>query len=402
MRDWMRRAIGLEAKTAPPEVHLNDTDARGWLEAIFGARRGASGVAVTPESALNCPVVYASTAAIAQAVAQLPLHLYRRLPDGGKERATDHPLYALLHDEPNEWTSSYELRLEMTSAALRYSQGAFAFVNRVGGQIAELVQIPSASVSLETDPLTREPIYAVTDAKGRVTRYDRTEILHLQAMSGVCPVHAAREAIGTSIAMERHAARLFGRGARPSGVLTLPPQTSRDALKAAHAQWHAAHGGDQSGGTAILPSGVTWTPVIMSSVDAQFQELRAQQVVEIARAFRVPPPMIQELGRATWSNTEQLAQQFLTLTLTPWLTAWQGAIRRSLIAPDERGQLVAEFLTDDLVRADLAARIEAYSKAIAARILLPNEARAAENRSPIPGGDEFPPIPGAAVQGGGA
>ena len=147
--------------------------------------------------------------------------------------------------------------------------------------------------------------------------------------------------------------------------------------------------GDGGGGTAFLESDWEWVATQLSSVDAQFMELRGQQVVEIARPFRIPPPMLQDYGRATWSNQEEGGRQFLTLALMPWLKVWEGAIRRSLLTRDERETYFAEFLVDDLARANQAARFEAYAKAITNGILNPNEVRAMENRPPYDGGDEF-------------
>lgn len=396
------RLFGLEAKASPSVApDAQDTESASWLAEIFGAVRGPTGVSVTPDSAMRCPTAYAAVAVLAQAVAQLPLHLFERTDGGGKERATGHPLYALLNDQANEWTSAYEFRLSMMSAALRYDQGAFAWIGRAGGDIMELVQIPSASVQVETDPVTREPVYKVTERNGRQRTYDRFDVLHIRALDGVAPLTAAREAIAIMMVMDRHAAKLFGKGARPSGVLTMPTGLSADAVKRAVASWNKAHSGDGGGGTAFLENNWTWAATQLSSVDAQFMELRAQQVIDIARPFRIPPPMLQDYGRATWANSEEAGRQFLTLSLLPWLKVWEGAIRRSLLTRQERPTYFAEFLVDDLVRADLAARMAAYAQAIGCRVLLPNEARAMENRAPLPGGDEFPPIAGAADPTGG-
>lgn len=366
-----------------------DADAWAWLDSIFGIQRGPTGMSVTPENALRSPVAYACVAVLSQAVAQLPLHLYRRTEDGGKERASDHALYGILSDQPNEWTSAYEFRQAMMSAVLRYDQGAFAYINRVGGRIVELVQIASPAVSVEIDAYTREPIYRITERGGRVRTFDRTEIFHLRALDGIAPLSAAKEAIAVSLVMERHAAKLFGKGARPSGVLKLPKGLSAEATKRAAASWNRAHGGGDGGGTAFMEEGTDWIPLSFSSVDAQFLELRREQVIDISRPFRIPPPLLQDLGRATWSNTEELGRQFLSMALLPWLKQWEGAIRRSLLTPGERDTLFAEFMVDELVRADLAARMEAYAKAITNGVINPNEARAMENRPPYAGGDEF-------------
>lgn len=384
-------AKGRTETKAADAVAPDDTgsEAMAWLRSIFGTSSSVTGVSVTPENCHKSPAAYAALAVISQAVAQLPIHVHVRTADGGKERALDHPIYALLADQPNEWTSSYEFRQSMQSAALRYDQGAFAYIGRVAGEIVELVQLPSASVSVETDPLTREPRYRLTQSNGRVRMLDRTDVLHIRAMDGVAPLTSAKEAIATSLVMERYAGKLFGKGARPSGALTLPKGLGVDAMKRAMGSWNKAHAGDGSGGTAFLEDGMTFTPMQFSSVDSQFMELRAQQVIEIARPFRIPPPMLQDYGRATWANAEESGRQFLTLTLMPWLQVWQGAIRRSLLGADERASHTVEFLIDDLVRADLAARMEAYAKAITNGVINPNEARAMENRAPYQGGDEF-------------
>lgn len=374
---------------APVAVSSSDAAALAWLTELFGGTPKYSGVSVTPENALHYGVAYACVAVISQACAQLPVHLYRRTADGGKERAVDHPAYPVLADMANPWTASYDFRQAMTSAALRYDHGAFAQVIRVGGEVQELLQLPSAGMRVTTDPLTQEPVYWFSDARGRVRQFDHTEILHLRPMDAVAPLTAAAEAIGTLVAMERHQAKLFARGARPSGSLTLPKGMSADAIKRAATSWNKAHAGEGGGGTAVLEEGITWTAHEFKSTDAQFLELRQHQIAEIARPFRIPPHLLQELGRATWGNSEALGLQFLQLTLMPWLEAWRAAVRRSLLTPAERQSLVVEFTIDDLARATLADRMTAYATAITYGVLSPNEVRAMENRAPYAGGDEY-------------
>ncbi len=178
-------------------------------------------------------------------------------------------------------------------------------------------------------------------------------------------------------------------GGRPSGVLKVPQKLTPDAAKRIRDSWHAAHAGEASGRTAVLESGADFAPIVYNAVDLEFNAARTFQVLEIARAFRVPPHMLYELGRATWANAGEMGQEFLTYSLLPWLECWTGAIRRTLLTPEERSTMKVEFVVDDLVRADLAARMNAYSVAIAARVLSPNEARRMENRPPYAGGDAF-------------
>ena len=204
------------------------------------------------------------------------------------------------------------------------------------------------------------------------------------------PIHQAREAIGLALAMEEHAARLFGAGARPGGVFKTGKVLAPETLKRLRDSFAAAHaGGANSGQTLILEDGMDFEALQFNSVDLQFLEMRRHQVAEIARVFRVPLHLLQDLERATFSNVEHLGRQFLSFTLLPHLKMWEGAIRRSLLLPEERGAYFAEFLTDDLARADLAARFEAYAKAITNGVLSPNEVRGLENRPPYPGGDRF-------------
>ena len=360
---------------------------------LFGALPTASGVGVTPENAMHCPAVFASVKVLSESVAQLPLHLYRKV-EGVKQRAESHPLYALLHDQANDWTSSFEFRMAMQTALCLHGN-AFAFINRTAGEIRELIPIPSSSVQVDIDDTTLEPSYRVTRRDGSQVVYDRREIFHLKGLGTSCyvgdsPIVQAREAIGLAMAMEQHAARIFGAGARPGGVLKYEKTLGPEALKRLRESFNSAHsGGSNSGKTLVLEDGMDFQPLQFNSTDLQFLELRRHQVGEIARVYRIPLHLLQDLERTTHANAESMGQQFLSLTLLPWLKLWEGAIRRSLLTPEEQQVYYAEFMTDELARADISGRFEAYAKAVTNGLLSPNEVRAAENRSPYTGGDQF-------------
>lgn len=198
----------------------------------------------------------------------------------------------------------------------------------------------------------------------------------------------AREAIGIYVALEGHTGRIMANGARPSGVLQTKDKLSEQVLKRLKESWTKFHTGESAGGTAILESGLEFKPLTFSSVDLQFAELRQYQLVEIARALAVPPILIGDYSRATWSNFEPAAQSYLSFCLLPRIRAWTGAIAR-LLSPEEQRDLGAEFETGALVQADIAKRFSAYASAISSRILSPNEVRELENRGPYPGGDKF-------------
>ncbi|MCC6736527.1 MAG: phage portal protein [Bauldia sp.] len=360
-----------------------------FLLELFGAIPAASGVAVTPLNAMQCPAVRCAVQAIAEAIGQLPVHVYRRA-DTAKERAPEHPVHRLLHDEASDFLSSSEFREQLTRDALLWGNG-FAFINRLDGKPVELIRLDPSTITVER-ATTGEPIYKLNTTPPQFLA--RQNVLHLRApsldgISGESPVMLAREAIGVALTLEAHAARLFGRGARPSGILSFPNKLGAETATRIRDSWQATHAGDGSGKTAVLEEGGQFQPLTFNSVDAQFLELRKFAVEEIARAFRVPPIFLMDYGRATWGNSEEMGRQFLTFTLLPWIKRWEGEIRLKLFATEERDTFFAEFLIDDLLRADLASRMDAYGKAIAARVLNPNEARAAENRPPYAGGDRF-------------
>jgi HK97 family phage portal protein len=339
---------------------------------------------------MKCAPVRASVRAITETLGQLPIHVYKRGADGSKQRDAGHPAYVLLHDAVSDWKSAATFKEELTRDAL-LDHGGFAFINRVDGRPVELQRLVPASVEVTFNDFA-EPIYKHR-VGGTVTAIHRNNILHLPspALPGSSVIRDARDAIGLAIVMEQHANKLFTNGARPSGVLTYKGQTvlTAEAFDRTVAIWKAAHGADNAGGTAALPQDWAWVPLTFSSVDAQFLELRKFSIAEIARHFGVPMTFLAELDRATYSNSAEMNQQFLTHCIMPWVIRWRSELTLKLFGPAERKTHFAEFETAALVKADIAARYEAYSKAIAARILNPNEVRALENRPPYEGGDVF-------------
>lgn len=392
MRNFFSRPRQQETTADAADEQRSLADPADWLLDLFGASPAQAGIAVTPQTAMRSPAVRAAVEAISEALGGLPLHVYAKGDDGARERATDHTAYALLHDQANDWTPSSLFREQLTRDALLHGNG-FAFINRQDGQPRELIRLRPEAMTVDLDGITSEPIYKISD--GTAQRYlDRRDVLHIAAPSidgvkGASPVQQGREAIALNLVMERHAARLFGRGARPSGLLRFPGKLGAETAKRIKASWQAAHAGDNSGGTAVLEEDGQFQALTLSSVDAQFLELWQHSIHEIARIFRVPPHMLFEMGRATWGNAAEMGSSFLRFTLMRWLKTWEGEIRLKLIAPDERASHYVEFLTDDLLRTDLAARADAYGKLVASRIFNPNECRAMENRAPYAGGDIF-------------
>jgi HK97 family phage portal protein len=379
----LRRLIGLETKassgTAMPET---------WLIDLLGGHQTSAGVSVTPRAAMECAPVHCAVQLIAEAIGCLPLPVYRVAPDGSKTLDISHPAHALLHDNANEWTSAGQFREEITRDALLYPHGGFAFVNRVGdGRPVELIRIDPERESISVDYENSEPIYKIGDSE-----IDRQNILHIPSpsLNGRGLVHEGREAIGLAITLERHAGRLFGNGARPSGVLSLKDGIhTPESLTKITTAWKAAHGGGKSGGVAVLPAEASWQTVTLNSVDAQFLELRQFAINEIARLYRVPPHLLFQMDRATWGNAETMGSAFLSLSLVPWIRRWEAEIALKLFTPEERHSYVARFNTDQFARPDFLALVEALGKAVAARILNPNEARVHIDMAPYAGGEKF-------------
>lgn len=377
MWPWTRRDQGAD-----------DRKSLDALAEFFAAANGAaSKIAVSPTRALEVVPVRAAVQLRCETLSSLPLRLFRRLPDGGKEKADDHPLYPLLHGRANAWTSSTDFIASLERDTLLSGHG-YALANRIsGGRIAELIRISPDKVKVETAD-GDEPSYVVSLKGGGTRTYPWRDILHVSSFDGLSAVRQAREAIGIYAALEAHTGRIMSNGARPSGVLQAKTTLKEATLARLKKSWTAFHTGESAGGTAILEDGLEFKPLTFSSVDLQFSELRAYQLVEIARAFAVPPTLIGDFSRATWSNFEPAAQAFLSFCLVPRMRNWSGAIAR-LLTPEEQADLGAEFETGALVQADIAKRFAAYASAISSRFLSPNEVRELENRGPYTGGERF-------------
>ena len=392
MFERIRSLFSSVERRAAPTGTLADP----WTTLLLGgAGPTGSGVEVSAERAMRCVPVFGAVKVLAETLSQIPLHLYRREQDGSRNRAVDHPLEALLSDAANPWTPASEFRLVLQTQ-LALHGNAFAWIGRAGGAVTELQPLPSTAVAVEQDRLTMEPRYRVTDSAGQVREYRRDDILHIRGIGtslyrGDSPVQMAREAIGLSLVLEQHGAGLFGRGARPAGILKHKTRVSPEALTRLRASWDDGYaGGSRSGKTAILEEDMDFTALQLTSVDAQFLEMRKFQLQEIARIWRVPLHLLADLDRVTHSNAEQMGAQFIAYCILPITRAWQDAMRLSLLTPEERkAGYYVEFMLDDLARADIAARFTAYSQAIAAGVLNPNEIRSMENRPGYQGGEVF-------------
>jgi HK97 family phage portal protein len=378
IRDWLfERRSGL----ANPDP---------WLIASFGGPVTATGIRVTADTAMRFTAVYAAVRILAETVATLPLIVYRRTENDGKERATDYFLYRLLHDQPNEEQTSVEFR-EMLQGHLALRGNAYAQIDRKMGQPARLVPLHPDRVEADRSK-NGELVYKVNPDSGSpyLLSQRRGEIMHIRALSsdgvtGLNPIELFREAIGLGLAYEEYSGRLFGNGANINGVLETPQAMSDEALSRFRTLWQQNYGGvGNAGKTAILEQGMKWQAIGIAPKDAEFIISRKFQITEIARIFRVPPHMLADLERATFSNIEHQSLEFIRDTIRPWLVRWEQALTRDLIPPADRDTYFVEFLIDGLMRGDLKSRYDSYAIGRNNGWLSANDIRRLENMNPLP------------------
>ena len=316
----------LEPRSLESDTPINNTT----LGAILGGYTATTGKSVNVTTAMQLVAVYACIRLISEAVATLPLHLYRRL-EQGKERAPEHSLYPVLHDIPNPEMTSVELRETVQAHMLLWGVGYCEVVRNGAGQVKQLWPIIPTRVRPFRNT-RNELVYRVTlpDNHFQTLRADR--ILRMSALLGLSPIGQAREALGLTMAAEEYGARFFANDSRPGGLLEHPGQLSTEASARLRNSWEESQKGlTNAHRIAILEEGLKWVQVGIAPEDAQFLETRKYQLDEIARLYHVPPHMIGDLDRATWANIEHLSIDFVVNTLRPWLVRWEQAIHKTLL-----------------------------------------------------------------------
>lgn len=362
-----------------------------WGRVMGLGSETSAGVEVTPDTSLSYSAVFACVRVIAEDVSSLSLLLYRRLARG-KERAVEHPLYRLLHDMPNPEMTSQELRETLTGHVVLWGNGYAEIERDRAGRVIGLwpLRPDRMRVRREGGRLVYE--YRLADGPARL---DAAQVMHLRGLGsngivGYSPIALQRNAVGLGLATEEFGSRFFANGARPGLVLSHPGQLSPAAQENLRQSWGRQHEGlSKSHRVGILEEGMTITQIGIPPEDAQFLETRRFQALEIARVFRVPPHMIGDLDRATFSNIEHQAIQYVDGTLLPWLRRWEMRIWADLLTDQERAQLFAEHLLDGKLRGDTVTRYQAYMTGRQGGWLSVNDIRERENMNPVDGGDEY-------------
>ena len=361
-----------------------------------------SGKRVNERTAMQMTAVYSCVRILSEAVAGLPLQFYRYTADGGKEKAVDHPLYFLLHDEPNPEMTSFVFRETLMTHLLLWGNAYSQIIRNARGEIIALYPLMPDRMTVNRDEngqLYYEYYMNTDDAHtmmGTTVRLQPHDVLHIPGLGfdglvGYSPIAMAKNAIGMAIACEEYGAKFFANGAAPSGVLE-HPGTIKDPSRVRES-WQATFGGSANANkVAVLEEGMKYTPISISPNEAQFLETRKFQIDEIARIFRVPPHMVGDLEKSSFSNIEQQSLEFVKYTLDPWVARWEQAMVRALLTQEEKKTYFFKFNVDGLLRGDYQSRMNGYATARQNGWMSANDIRELENLDRIPaeaGGDLY-------------
>lgn len=359
---------------------------------LFGPT--TSGKSVNEFTAMQTTAVYSCVRILSEALASLPLHLYR-YKVGGKERVYDHPLFHLLHDEPNSEMTSFVFRETLMSHLLIWGN-AYAQVIRDGaGRVVGLYPLLPNKVEVGRDK-SGEIFYTyarTSDENPNFKDYGtvvlrKQDVLHIPGLGfdglvGYSPIAMAKNAVGMTLACEEYGASFFANGANPGGVLEHPgvlkdPKKVRDSWNEVYRGTNNAHK------VAVLEEGMKYQQIGIPPEEAQFLETRKFQINEIARLYRIPPHMVGDLEKSSFSNIEQQSLEFVKYTLDPWVIRWEQALQRSLLLPKEKTEYFIKLNVDGLLRGDYQSRMSGYSVGRQNGWLSANDIREMEDMNSIP------------------
>jgi HK97 family phage portal protein len=383
--------MGLLQRFIQPEKRLSLQELDTWMDRAVGGYPSAAGVDVNDQAALSCMAVYAAVRILSETVGSLPGHVMR-LTDVGKEKALTHPLYSIIHEQPNPEQTAMEWReTAMCHLLLRGNHYSEKQYDNAGRVIA-LWPIHPDRVTIERANPNAPLTYRISIPGGGEVRYGPDRILHLRGLgsngvTGFSPIAVARQAIGLAIASQEYGARLFKNDTRPGGVLEHPQKLSEPAYKRLRESIENQHQGlSNAHRMMILEEGMKWSQVGINPDEAQFLESRKFSVTEIARMFNLPPHFLRDLERATFSNIEQQAIEFVVYTLRPWVVRFEQRLKIELLSPQDRVTHFIKFNVDGLLRGDIQTRYNAYHVAKQDGWLNADEIRELEDMNPIPNG----------------
>ena len=353
---------------------------------------GYSGRKISRKSAMQLTAVFACVRVLTESVGMLPCHLYEQ-KGRLREKAVNHPIHKLLYVKPNDYMTPQEF-WELLVACLCWKGNFYGYKVKTLGKVSEILPIDPDCVEPKLDS-NWNPVYKVTFKDGSQDVLTQDEIWHvriltLDGLTGLSPISYARQAISLGLDTEEFGGNLFKNGAVGSGSLETDQQLSDDAYKRLKEDFQNRHQGmDNMHKPFILEMGLKWNQITMKAEDTQFLETRKFQKDEICAIFRVPPHMIANLEKATFSNIEHQAQSFVNYSLMPYLTRIEQRINIGLLNDTEQGRYYAKFNAGALLRGDMKSRFESYGKAIQWGIYSPNDCLELEDRNPREGGDIY-------------
>jgi HK97 family phage portal protein len=361
---------------------------------IFGFESSASGEIVSPSTVMKVSAALSCVRVLAESIASLSWILYERLPGGGKVRAQDHHVYDLIHNRPNPIMSSFNFR-ERKMKDLLLEGNFYALIDWNNyGEIEALWPLNPRNVTVKWIDSGRDVVYVIKTSNGFDGEYRRGEIFHVASLGdgivGKSVISYNAESFGLAMSQDRFASAFFANGAYAGGVLESDKSVTDDAQKRLKAGWQHAYGrsGPNEVGwhrIAVLEDGLKWKPMTVNPKDAMILESRKFQIADIARMFRVPPHMIADLDRATYSNIEHQSLEFVIHTLRPWAIRIEQEANYKLLLPAERNTYLTEFLMDSMLRGDVKSRNEAYAIMRQNGVINADEWRERENLNPLPG-----------------
>ena len=376
LSNWFRRKSGEVIDT--PDKLAN------YLSAGYSTD---SGVNINSSNAMQISTVFACVRVLAESIGMLPLSLHTSKGDS-TERVSNTPLASILRDGPNDFMTAQEYK-ELIIVHLCLRGNHYAYKNRVAGRVVELLPLKPEAVEVKLGD-DWSVTYKVTFPNGSTRELSEAEIFHvrlfsLDGVNGINPIQWARNSLGLSRATERHGSKLFENAAQPVGGFKTDKNLQKDQVKALKDQL-SEYTGAGAYKNLILQGGLDWFQTTMSSDDAQFLETRKFQRNDICGIFRVPPHMVADLEKATFSNIEHQGLDFVRSSLMPYLTRIESRINKSLVANSNH---FAKFNANALLRGDMAARAAFYTQMVQNGAMSPNEIRALEDMDKREGGDIY-------------
>lgn len=359
----------------------------------FFVGQSTSGKRVNEKTAMTMSAVYSCVRILSETLASLPLHIYE-VSETGTAKALTHPLYKVLHDEPNTEMTSFIFRETLMTHLLLWGNAYAQIIRNGKGEVLALYPLMPDKMKVDRNE-QKEIIYFYQTGEGQQVQLSSQDVLHIPGLGfdglvGYSPIAMAKNAIGMAIATEEYGAKFFANGATPSGILEHPgtvknPQAVRES-------WSKGFSGSNTHKVAVLEEGMKYTPISIAPNEAQFLETRKFQINEIARIFRVPPHMVGDLEKSSFSNIEQQSLEFVKYTLDPWVARFEQAMTRRLLSANEKNQYRIKFNVDGLLRGDYESRMNGYAISRQNGWMSANDIRELENLDKIPaenGGDVY-------------